>query len=222
MEEGESTPLAAQRAAAESHEAALRAELLVGEIGDAPLAPLVQEARKRIDQVTPQRLEAVEVRHLPGCHRRREVELRARAEPVREVVALRVVVERFRGDFGRDPEHAPQVAGAADLAAVGHLEYEVAEAESIDEKAPYLLEQRGVALVDELGPQRLRHPVVGGDCGLEKHRQVGVLRLHLPHEISARLRVVFAVAGDAYVGDEPQQVVGVVFVVPLRFFEAGG
>ncbi|MBK6735514.1 MAG: hypothetical protein IPG61_15835 [bacterium] len=121
--------LAADRAAADAGESVDHVELGGREIGDDAGLVFVAELAERADEVAADRLEVREIRHLDRLDARREFELGAGHQPVAEMVVLGVEGDGFGGHAGEGFLEVAQVAGAADLEAVGVAENEVAEAE---------------------------------------------------------------------------------------------
>ena len=78
---------------------------------------------------------------LAGTQLFRQGQLGAGDEPVRNVVALGVEDERLDGDVAQLGLHGIQIAGAADLGAVGKAEDEIAKGKLMGEELAHVGQQ---------------------------------------------------------------------------------
>ena len=222
VDEGQPAPLAAERTAADAHERAERVEVAAREVGHHPALALGAEARDGLHQELAQLLDVAELGHLARPDRRGQLELGARAQPVREVVVRGVVLHRLARDRAQQPDHGLEVGRAPHLGAVRQAEHELAETEVVQHEAPQVLQQRARALLDEAGPHAVRHRRQVGVRRLQHRRRVRVHVLDAADELQPGVLARRALPREAPVGDHAQQRVLVAGVETPGFLEGAG
>ncbi len=203
--EGQPAALAAERTAADAHERAERVEVPPREVGDHAALGLAAEARDGLDQERAQVLDVPELVHLAGPDGRRQLELGARAQPVREVVVRGVVLHGFGRHGVQQPDQRLEVGGATHFGAVGQAEDELAEAEILQHEPPQILQQRARALLDVAGPHAVRHRRQVDVGRLQHRRRVRIHRLDAADELQPGVVAHRALPGETPVGDDAQQ-----------------
>src|SRR5579862_6610026 len=171
--ERQSAGFAAQRAGSDPQEARFRRlERISLEIADQYLVLLAPVVVDGIDQVAAKVFRAIEVGYLAGPKFGRQGKFRTRHQPMREVIALRVIHKAVGGDGFQRLLQFVQILGAADLALVGHTKDEIAESERISQNAPQIFQQRWRSLAEKrvsfcMGPRTKLGP-----AGLQHYRHV--------------------------------------------------
>src|SRR5215469_2352220 len=94
-------------------------------------------------------LEAGEVRNFSRAKLRSQRKFRPRHQPVREMIALRVIARAFGWDLLQGGFERTQVGGASNLCSVGKPKHKIAKAELLFEQAPQVCQERRRALAQK-------------------------------------------------------------------------
>ncbi len=139
VDEGDPARLPAERSAADADEGGVGALGVGAELGDIAGAVAVEQVPHRGRKVLTHRLAVGEVGDFLGPKLIGEIELRACAEPDRNVVAPRVVLHGFDRDLFDQSLELLDVVCARYLGPVRSAEDEIAEAEIRHDEIPQLL-----------------------------------------------------------------------------------
>ena len=135
------------------------------------------------------------------------------------MVAAGVVDEAFVRHLGERFQHRTHPGGAGDRRAVGELEDEIAETEMVEDVLAQVLEQVGRLLAHELGPGRDSLQLVLHLHRLHEDRNVLIVLPDTLGEPDAGLGVELALAREADVSDDAEDVTRVPFVKLPRLLE---
>ncbi len=142
------------------------------EIADQDFVLLAAVIVDRLDQIAAQMLGTVEVRDLARAQLGGQGELGARHQPVREVIALRVIHHAVGGNRLQLFLEFVQIRGPAHFVLVGHAENEIAESERVGQDAPQIFQQRGRTLAQERIAFGLCPRAKLCAAGLQHHRHI--------------------------------------------------
>ncbi len=208
---------ASERTGTDPEEARLRGlERVRLEVTDQDLVLLTAVVVDGLDQITAQVLRAVEVRHFARPEFGSQRKFRARHQPVREVIALRMVQQALGGQHLQGLFQFVQILGAANFLLVGHAEDKITEAELIGQNAPQIFQQRGRPFTQERVPLGMRARTKFGPARLENNRNVRCQAPDHASQLETSFGTELAFPGEFHIRDQAEN------VVPILLHELRG